>query len=242
MLLRRRLLRLCAVPNCKQLPSMPVHQLSLRNRRPCSAGAERRVLLWPPKGNINRKVGELAGHGAGVVQVVMADACSQVGGRLPRLLLMQELFSLPCWLVGIARGLQQCHHGRWLGPTTSHVSAPSSSSMPHLQAITLAEDHTIRVWDLRNHGCIQTISRAGGLGGRWGWAGGVLRLPPGNDTCMRMQAAVFEAWSAVSNAAGHACTGAIPLPVECYCLRPAPARLQARWLQCPGKLPNTCSV
>lgn len=47
----------------------------------CSAGPERSVLLWPPKGNINRRVGELAGHSAGVVQVVMADAHSQVGAR-----------------------------------------------------------------------------------------------------------------------------------------------------------------
>ncbi|GAB4819533.1 hypothetical protein N2152v2_006579 [Parachlorella kessleri] len=67
-----------------------------------SAGPERSVLLWPPKGNINRKIGELVGHSAGVVQVVMADARSQ--------------------------------------------------------AITLAEDHTIRVWDLRNHSCVQTIN------------------------------------------------------------------------------------
>lgn len=44
-----------------------------------SAGPERSVLLWPPKGNINCKIGELAGHSAGVVQVVIADERSQVG-------------------------------------------------------------------------------------------------------------------------------------------------------------------
>ena len=30
-----------------------------------------------------------------------------------------------------------------------------------MQAITLAEDHTIRVWDLRNHSCVQTINPSG---------------------------------------------------------------------------------
>ena len=47
----------------------------------CSAGVERSVLLWQPKGNVSRSVGELAGHTAGVCQLVVADEQSQV--RVP---------------------------------------------------------------------------------------------------------------------------------------------------------------
>ncbi|PRW05751.1 WD repeat-containing on Y chromosome-like [Chlorella sorokiniana] len=68
-----------------------------------SGGVERSVLLWQPKGNVNRKVGELAGHSAGVSQLVVADEQSQV--------------------------------------------------------ITLSDDHVVRVWDLRNHKCVQALGR-----------------------------------------------------------------------------------
>ncbi|KAL4440619.1 hypothetical protein ABPG75_003620 [Micractinium tetrahymenae] len=68
-----------------------------------SGGVERSVLLWQPKGNVNKPVGELPGHASGVAHLLVADEQSQV--------------------------------------------------------ITLAEDHTVRVWDLRNHKCVQTISR-----------------------------------------------------------------------------------
>ncbi|KAL4420053.1 hypothetical protein ABPG77_007492 [Micractinium sp. CCAP 211/92] len=68
-----------------------------------SGGVERSVLLWQPKGNVNKPVGELPGHASGVAQLLVADEQSQV--------------------------------------------------------ITLAEDHTVRVWDLRNHKCVQTIGR-----------------------------------------------------------------------------------
>ena len=37
------------------------------------------MLLWQPKGNVNRKVGELPGHSAGISQLVVADEQSQVG-------------------------------------------------------------------------------------------------------------------------------------------------------------------
>jgi hypothetical protein len=44
----------------------------------CSGGIERSVLLWQPKGNVSRAVGELSGHSAGVQQLVVADDQSQV--------------------------------------------------------------------------------------------------------------------------------------------------------------------
>ncbi|KAL4852837.1 WD repeat-containing protein 64 [Chlorella vulgaris] len=43
-----------------------------------SGGIERSVLLWQPKGNVSRAVGELSGHSAGVQQLVVADDQSQV--------------------------------------------------------------------------------------------------------------------------------------------------------------------
>ena len=47
---------------------------------PRSGGVERSVLLWQPKGNTRRAVGELPGHAAGVCAVAVAEAQSQAGG------------------------------------------------------------------------------------------------------------------------------------------------------------------
>lgn len=45
----------------------------------CSGGVERSVLLWQPKGNVNKPVGELPGHASGVAHLLVADEQSQVG-------------------------------------------------------------------------------------------------------------------------------------------------------------------
>ncbi len=118
------------------------------------------MLLWQPKGNVNKPVGELPGHASGVAQLLVADEQSQVAGwagpgdegtphHAPSPLLRKLVAQLNPGRALITPEHLLCNH-----------SSPSSCC-PACQVITLAEDHTVRVWDLRNHKCVQTIGRTG---------------------------------------------------------------------------------
>jgi hypothetical protein len=103
LLLRRnaRLSSLACLP-------LPARAESRSLPQPCplparSGGVERSVLLWQPKGNVTRAVGELSGHSAGVQQLVVADEQSQVGvvaGRRDAAECGCPLVFLGCWSAG----------------------------------------------------------------------------------------------------------------------------------------------
>lgn len=60
------------------------------------------MLLWQPKGNVNKPVGELPGHASGVAHLLVADAQSQVGIR-------REQSGQTGWNPRRGQGSQDCH-------------------------------------------------------------------------------------------------------------------------------------
>lgn len=118
------------------------------------------MLLWQPKGNVNKPVGELPGHASGVAQLLVADEQSQVAGRCRRGVGWTPQHAASPLL---SKLVAQLNPGHALITLEYPQRKPSllPSCCPVCQVITLAEDHTVRVWDLRNHKCVQTIGRTG---------------------------------------------------------------------------------
>ena len=137
------------------------------------------MLLWQPKGNVSRAVGELAGHSAGVCQLVVADEQSQVGHvwvwacvALPTKLCLHGSKSAGKAGQGRSRPLPQSSANALLMnvcccPALSTrapaclPACPACLPARPLQVITLSDDQVVRVWDLRSHKCVQAIGRNG---------------------------------------------------------------------------------
>jgi hypothetical protein len=114
------------------------------------------------QGNTGRKLGELRGHTSSVTSIALDESLNQVVGRrgqgLPALApgLGSHLSCRQFWSGGAA-----CSRN---GPHAPRRELPAPLLAPRPQ-FTMAADKTVKVWDLRNHKCMQTITEVRGWGG-----------------------------------------------------------------------------